>query len=139
MIGIVFIIFASVSLFIILASDFAVASDNEKVSRIAYLIWWRANVLVIACIVLLISGLILTFIVETNAQVKELQEGKILSISNEAIIYSINDEIKDFTKFTTEYAEIDKPKIRFNNNSIPKKVIVELPIDGITDFDVEGE
>ena len=139
MIGIVFVISALVILLIILASDFAVASDNEKVSKIAYPIWWESNALIIMCIILLVSGLILTFIGETNAQVKELQEGKILSISNEAIIYSIDDEIKDFTKFSTEYAEIDKPKIKFNNDSIPKKVIVELPIDGITDFDVEGE
>ena len=139
MIGVVFIIFAFVILLIILALDFAVASNNKKAGRIAYPIWWRTNVLVITCIVLLVSGLILTFIGETNAQVKELQEGKIISISDEAIIYSIDGEIRDFTKFSTQYAEIDKPKIRFNNDSIPKKVIVELPIDGITDFDVEGE
>ena len=62
MIGVVFIILAFITLLIILASDFAVASDNEKVRRIAYPIWWRTNALITMCIVLLVSGLILAFI-----------------------------------------------------------------------------
>ena len=139
MVGTTFIILAFIIPLIILTSGFAVYSDNSKIQKLGELIWENVNTLNVLCIALVVIGLIFTYISGINIQVKELQEGKILSISNDALIYSINDEIKDFTKFYTKYAEIDKPKIRFDNNGVLKKVVVELPIEGITDFDVEGE
>lgn len=139
MVGTILIISALMILLTISISGLAVCSNSNKIRKLGAAIWWNAHVLIVVFILLLASGFILVIIDKINATIAELQDSKIISISDGVIIYSIDGETRSFVGSSIQYAEVDKPKIKFDDDGILKRVIVEMPVEGITDFDVEGE